>query len=73
VSELWAAFIAAQCVWGFLSGFSEFEIEILFPARARFASRAIFGKFCLKFALPETKRIFAFFFIVIYSNRRQPQ
>jgi hypothetical protein len=59
--KLRAAFIAAQCVWGFCSLFSEFEMEILFPARVRFVSRAISKKFCLEYLLCPKQKEFLLF------------
>jgi len=60
-----AAFIAAQCVWGFCLGFSEFGIETFLAARVRFASRAISRKFCLNLLCPKQKEFLRHFSVVI--------
>jgi len=59
---LWAAFIAAQCVWGFCLRFFGFGSKTFLADKVKFASCVIFKEILSQFALPETKRIFASFF-----------
>jgi len=59
---LWAAFIAAQCVWGFSFGFFESGAKTFLADKVRFASRAIFKEILYRicFAQKIKKNFYAF-------------